>query len=763
MVCNDRWLERWPDSVYVSLSPRTSDHSPLVLKGTSDLPRASMFRFDNYLAQSPGFIHEVHNVWRHGIMGTRMYAVTRKLKALKPVFRMLRRSKGDLSRNVLLAKDYLAIAQRMITQDRHNGLLLHLEYCCQLVLLKATKLEQSMLHQRAKLQWLKSGDQCTRVFFRRVAKRRAIKRIFQIETDGGTIVVSTNEFISFYQRLLGGERTNWFIDLSFLRPSARYLLSEEDSAVLIKPVTAAEVKMTFFDVAEDKSPGPDGSSSGFFKVAWPIVKEEVTQAILEFFLNGKIMKQVNATLLVLIPKVQAPSQVSDFRPISCCNVLYKVITKIIVQRLRPVLDSLISPSQNAFVPGRSIGDNILLAQELFTVYNQQHLPLRCALKVDLWARGLRQGDPMSPYLFVLVMEVLHLILRQLIDQDGGFGYHWQCTELSLFQLCFADDLLLFCKAEVPLVSIFQQGLQRFATMSGLHANPSKSQLIISKSAAHMRADLLGHLTSARGAFRFVDPYGSSYILGMAFILPKGIIREVEQRLRTFLWKGHSGGGYAKVAWSQVCRPKEEGGLGIRDVLALNRALMSKHLWRIIIQDRTSIWVEWILTVRLRTHSIWTVSDRVGSWGWRKPLILPFIEYRVGNGEIFLVWQDPLEFSGIIWKLDGGTFTTAGSYTIFFPLGPKELERACYVVGGLNLTPTYSSDVLIHGNVCGRLGGGPGFLGRTESGAWISLGQQLSGVVSMWCIWPIGPSWLHVCIEFGRNATTGFSSKHTVPL
>ncbi|KAL0291495.1 UNVERIFIED_CONTAM: hypothetical protein Sangu_3263400 [Sesamum angustifolium] len=75
--------------------------------------------------------------------------------------------------------------------------------------------------------------------------------------------------------------------------------------------------------------------------------------------------------------------VSDFRPISCCNVLYKVITKIIVQRLRLVLDAMISPSQNAFVPGRSIGDNILLAQEMFTGYNRQGLPKRCALKIDL--------------------------------------------------------------------------------------------------------------------------------------------------------------------------------------------------------------------------------------------------------------------------------------------------------------------------------------------------------------------------------------------
>ncbi|KAL0455529.1 UNVERIFIED_CONTAM: hypothetical protein Slati_0892100 [Sesamum latifolium] len=81
---------------------------------------------------------------------------------------------------------------------------------------------------------------------------------------------------------------------------------------------------------------------------------------------------------------------------------------------------------------------------------------------------------------------------------------------------------------------------------------------------------------------------------MAFIMPKGIIWEVEKRLRTFLWKGHSGGGYAKVAWSHVCHPKEEGGLGIRNILALIKALMSKHLWWIITQDQTSIWVGWPL-------------------------------------------------------------------------------------------------------------------------------------------------------------------------
>ncbi|KAL0386695.1 UNVERIFIED_CONTAM: hypothetical protein Slati_4586500 [Sesamum latifolium] len=96
---------------------------------------------------------------------------------------------------------------------------------------------------------------------------------------------------------------------------------------------------------------------------------EVIRAILEFFRIGRLLKQVNATLISLIPKVATPTVVAEFWPISCCNILYKIITKILVQRMRGVLDKLISPSQNAFVPGRSIGDNILLAQELFHGYD----------------------------------------------------------------------------------------------------------------------------------------------------------------------------------------------------------------------------------------------------------------------------------------------------------------------------------------------------------------------------------------------------------
>ncbi|KAL2224532.1 UNVERIFIED_CONTAM: hypothetical protein Sindi_3020900 [Sesamum indicum] len=339
ILINDCWLARFPISPYHSLTPRTSDHSPLVLHGDTQQHNGGvMFRFDNYLALSPDFIPNVQNIWHHEVVGIPMYAVTRKLKALKPVFRLQRRNKGDLTLNVQLAKSFLDEAQQLVSSDRQNELYLLLEHCCQIIYAKAAKLEQIMLQQRAKMQWMKDGDQCSRVFFRKIAQRRTM---------------------------------------------ARHCITDEEASHLLLPFSPDDVKQAVFDIAEDKAPGPDGYSSGFFKAAWPVVGEEVTRAVLDFFTTEKLLKQINSTILTLIPKVRTPMSVNDFRPISCCNVLYKIIAKLLVQRLSSLLDKIISPCQTAFIPGRSIGDNIMLAQELFSGYNQMCLPPRCALKVDI--------------------------------------------------------------------------------------------------------------------------------------------------------------------------------------------------------------------------------------------------------------------------------------------------------------------------------------------------------------------------------------------
>ncbi|KAL0292185.1 UNVERIFIED_CONTAM: hypothetical protein Sradi_6999000 [Sesamum radiatum] len=290
LLVNDRWLTNWPSTTYASLTARTSDHSPLILRGDTTARAVGMFRFDNYLARSTEFTPSVQRVWQHRIVGTAMYAVTRKLKALKPIFRAQRRKKGDLSNNVSLAAGFLETAQNLLARDRHCPILLHLEFCCKLVLRLASRLEQSMLQQRSKMAWMKDGDQCSRLFFRKVAKRRSSKRVFQIMTpDGQTLTHQsdvTNEFIRYYQELLGGRPRDRFIDLRHLRPWARHILTETEAEALVLPVSPDEVKQALFDIDESKAPGPDGYSAGFFKAAWPVIGGEVTQAIRDFFQTG---------------------------------------------------------------------------------------------------------------------------------------------------------------------------------------------------------------------------------------------------------------------------------------------------------------------------------------------------------------------------------------------------------------------------------------------------------------------------------------------
>ncbi|KAL0295664.1 UNVERIFIED_CONTAM: hypothetical protein Scaly_3093600 [Sesamum calycinum] len=408
--------------------------------------------------------------------------------------------------------------------------------------------------------------------------RRASKRVFQIiNEDGHTLTTQedvVNEFVSFYQRLLGDRRRE-FIDLRYLRPWARHVLTQEESQELVQSVTREEIKDAFFDIAEDKAPGPDGYSSGFYKAAWPVIGEEMIKAILEFFTTGRLLKQVNTTILALIPKVRAPSTVSDFRPISCCNVLYKVITKIIVQRLRLVLDKLISPSQNAFVPGRSIGDNILLAQELFAGYNRQGLPMRCALKVDLRKAYTVEWDFLSAVL-------------QMFGFPGTFiGWVEECVTTPMFSVASmgtltvssrvpGDDLLLFCKADVASVRVFRHGLAEFAKLSGLHANPQKSQLILSRSAQDVREQLLaalhfqeGHLPLRMGKHSVVLCGETSIIKSvlmslnvywaMAFILPKGVIREVEKKDAYLLVERKLSSGISKGGMECGVQTDREGG------------------------------------------------------------------------------------------------------------------------------------------------------------------------------------------------------------
>ncbi|KAL2247874.1 UNVERIFIED_CONTAM: hypothetical protein Sindi_2639700 [Sesamum indicum] len=213
------------------------------------------------------------------------------------------------------------------------------------------------------------------------------------------------------------------------------------------------------------------------------------------------------------------------------------------------------------------------------------------------------------------------------------------------------------------------GLDRFAEWSGLRLNVQKSHLIISRSAQALSEEMLALLGFQEGIDKRIAGWEGTTISyagrvqiiksvlislslywASAFILPKKVINEIEKRLRTFLWKGTTNSGYAKVAWKDICRPKEEGGLEFKDINTLNHALMTKKLCDVIRCDRTSIWVEWLYQGRLQHTSIWTITDHGGSWGWRKILRLrmflrTMVDYRIGDGRNFFLWQDPWHHLG----------------------------------------------------------------------------------------------------------------------
>ncbi|GLU03182.1 hypothetical protein SLE2022_203970 [Rubroshorea leprosula] len=128
--------------------------------------------------------------------------------------------------------------------------------------------------------------------------------------------------------------------------------------------TVKEVLSALKQIHSSKAPGLDGMNVSFFKHYWPIIGDDITKAVLEFLNEGIMTKGVNRTHIVLIPKTKNPNAMKDFRPISLCNVICKLISKILTNHLKPLLPSIISKNQSAFVPGRLIYDNVMVAFEM---------------------------------------------------------------------------------------------------------------------------------------------------------------------------------------------------------------------------------------------------------------------------------------------------------------------------------------------------------------------------------------------------------------
>ncbi|CAA0813235.1 Unknown protein, partial [Striga hermonthica] len=232
---------------------------------------------------------------------------------------------------------------------------------------------QEELHwqQRAKLNWLKEGDANTKFFHAYTIQKRKLNAITRLLSPQG-LALTTQEDIElhvseFYRDLFTAERSSGGESIINLIPKS---ISEDMNQALLKPVSEEEVKEALFSLPADKSPGEDGMNAIFYQHFWTLVKDDVLAAILSFFQSGVILKYWNHTILSLVPKTAHPETLANFRPISLCSVIYKILSTVLAQRLRLCLMTCISPHQSAFVKDRQLMDNIVIAQEAFHFLNR---------------------------------------------------------------------------------------------------------------------------------------------------------------------------------------------------------------------------------------------------------------------------------------------------------------------------------------------------------------------------------------------------------
>lgn len=751
LMVNNSLVSSFPDVLASFLPPNFSDHSPCVIDLAFNLPLAGTqpYKFQNYLIKHPGFAQLLQDAWiQAGNVSQTLTQLCWKLKQIKSDLKLLNKENySKIQERASETNGLLQIAQVQALQDP-CPITFQAEKDLHQKWNFLREIEEMFFRQKSRINWLREGDLNT-TFFHRICQTRASYnaiRVFLSDTGAWItdpqemMVLAVNHFSSIlgYQPpLLLYTPPVWFQDLtSFTFPLHL-------NQLMCSIPSDEEIKSTIFKLNPNKAPGPDGLTSAFFKASWETIGLEVVAAIKNFFASNFLPAMTNATILSLVPKFPGASKVTDYRPISCLNTIYKVISRLLVKKLKPMLSTLILPSQTAFVKGRLLIENTTLAGELVNVYHKNKGPKKITIKVDItkafdtlsWEflfscleglhlpqrfirqikacictssymvgyngsvhgffkgkRGLRQGDPLSPYLFVIAMNCLSHMLNKAARQNR-FNYHTSCASTKLTHLSFADDLLIFIDGSIDFVQQVLQVLKEFENRSGLAVSmqktsfyasgltPSETDLIQASTGMALGSlpfRYLGvplnsrklSLTNCEPLIHQIKTRFSSWsvkslsfsgrllliktvIAGVttfwcsAYVLPKACVDRINSLCSMFPWKGNIEGlNSARVSWETVVLTKRQGGLGVKDLYTWNKACTLRLLWLLFFRP-DSVWVQWFKEVILKgsVHNYWTTTPKQ-SYSWLvnkllklKQVVFPLIKLRLQNGETARFWSD----------------------------------------------------------------------------------------------------------------------------
>ncbi|GJS59198.1 RNA-directed DNA polymerase, eukaryota, reverse transcriptase zinc-binding domain protein [Tanacetum coccineum] len=471
--------------------------------------------------------------------------------------------------------------------------------------------EEKLLYQQAKIKWMSEGDKNSKYFYS-VLKCR-IRTKHQVQ------------------------------DIESIDSLIKDKLSVGDAELMIREVSDKEIKDALFDIDDSKSLGPDGFSAAFFKKSWSVIGANICKAVMEFFKSGKMLGPLPVVMCFTNVSVKFLLTELSLFLVSLKGGPKRVAFKIDIQK---AYDTVNWEFLEKILGG--FGFHGLMIKWIMQCVTTDAFTLNIngeRIGYFKGGRGLRHGDPISPYLFTMIMEIFSLILLREIEREPQFQYHFGCKSIKLSHVCFVDDLLVMCHGDLISVKVIKKALDSFSAYSGLIPNNSESIVfygsmneeeknaicsVLPFAIRNMSVRYLGVLLidkrlgvkecgclldkiknrirnwknkylSYAGRLQLIDVVLESIHVYWAsvFLLPATIIKEINRILKNFLWnQSENSASKAKVAWSSICRPKDQGGLGLKSLHIWNQALLTKHVWNIATK-KDSLWVKWVHYVKLR--------------------------------------------------------------------------------------------------------------------------------------------------------------------